>query len=282
MPVASPITVSAFTAVSSMPDDDEKNDAGGKARDSRRQHRVRERKRTRNAAKAIASGDFDDDALTRVRALDNEAKELCQQVVIFGPEYLRQAKGWSAAAIRDFLGRREIVTEVEYLQKQYQDREGLQERTQFFGQLKVNAMVPAALNVLARALRGSYQDPQSGETVAPPGRGQYDAAIEVLNRANVQGSRFGGHDQVPQIDARTVNMLVGGSSEQLSDLDAEGREKVRNMLGGLLSRAKSMAAAGKRLRSADVATTAGATPQVVDDDEEPDTVEDEDTEDDDG
>lgn len=186
-----------------------------------------------------------------VGALTPEEMELCQNVVVFGVEYLRSAKGWTAEAASDFLKRVQVRRHIETLQKQYTDRTGIQERTQFFAQLKINAMVPAAINTLAKALRGAFTDPSTGNVVPPPSRGQLDAACEVLNRANIQGSKWGGNDSVPLVDARSVQVaLGGGSADPLNGLGGESREKLRSLLAAVTSRARSIAAAPSRPRRA--------------------------------
>lgn len=162
-------------------------------------------------------------------ALTDDEKDLCQNIVVFGPVYLRQKKGWKAAAIRDFLGRAEVQREVNALQRQYEDRDGLQERTQFFAQLRVNGMVPMALNTLARALKGYTT--VDGKKIEPPTKSQYDAALQVLDRANIQGSKYAGNDNVPLIDARTIQTAIGGIVQNnAGDIGPEGREKVRLLL----------------------------------------------------
>lgn len=185
----------------------------------------------------------DTDAMVYNHLTDDEA-DLCRNVVTFGPDYLRSTKKWTAARIKDFLGRSEIKREVEMLRRQYEDRGGLQERTQFFAQLRVNGMVPAALSVLARALRGEYVD-SSGDRKAAPTPQQLDAAKEVLERANIQGGKWAGNDSVPQIDARSVQIAIGGSVDHAS-MDAKGREKVRNILNTVMNRTRALSSNDRR------------------------------------
>ncbi len=190
----------------------------------------------------------DDEDKRMESALTPADEEICQNIVVFGVEYLRVAKGWTGYAAEKFLKRVQVRKHIETLQKQYTDRTGIQERTQFFAQLKINTMVPAAINTLAKALRGPYTDPNTGNVVPPPARGQFDAALEVLNRANIQGSKWGGNDSVPAIDARTVNLALGSASDPLSGLTGTGREKLRSLLSAVASRARSVATADAEVR----------------------------------
>lgn len=200
-------------------------------------------------------------------ALAPEDVEVCQNVVVFGVEYLRSAKGWSAMATQEFLKRAVVRRQIETLQKQYTDRSGIQERTQFFAQLRINSMVPAAINTLARALRGAYTDPSNGQVVAPPARGQFEAALEVLNRANIQGSKWGGNDSMPAIDARSVQIALGGASDPLGGLTGESREKLRSMLAAVSHRARSVMNAEVNLKTKESAVRKAARqePEMEDD-----------------
>jgi hypothetical protein len=201
----------------------------------------------KQARAALREKNYDSEDLQVGYSLTSEEKELCQNIVVFGPEYLRHQKGWKKTAIQRFMERSEIRREIETLQKQYGDRAGLQERTQFLAQLRINSMVPTAINVLARALRGEYTHPETGKIVEPPSKGQFEAAQIVLDRANVQGVKWGGHDTMPSIDARSVNLLVGGESSGPA-LDAAGREKVRSILSSVVGRARAMVDAEKKTK----------------------------------
>lgn len=172
-------------------------------------------------------------------ALTNEEKELCTNVVVFGPGYLRQTKGWKSMAVKQFLGRAEVVREINALKSQYEDRGGIQERTQFFSQIRVNGMVPTSLNILARSLRGEVKG-EDGKKVMPPTKMQFDAAVEVLNRANIQGGKWNGNDQTPQIDARSIQLALGGSMSDTDSLGAEGREKVRAIVNSVLNKSRAL------------------------------------------
>lgn len=171
-------------------------------------------------------------------ALDGDEKEICANVVVFGPGWLRQNKQWKAEAIERFLNRSEVQREINTLTKHYEDRQGIQERTQFFAQLKINGMVPAAVGVLARSLAGVRKN-ADGTLVPPPSRQQFEAAVEILDRANIQGQKYGGHDNVPAIDARSVHLAIGGTASDVSKLGAEGRERVRSIVAMALNRVKA-------------------------------------------
>jgi hypothetical protein len=175
-------------------------------------------------------------------ALDGEEKELCANVVVFGPGWLRQNKQWKAEAIERFLTRAEVQREINALSKHYEDRQGIQERTQFFAQLKINGMVPAAVAVLAKSLAGVRKN-EDGTLIPPPSRQQFEAAVEILDRANIQGQKYGGNDAVPAIDARSVQIAIGGSMSDVSKIGAEGRERVRGILSMALNRVKAKAKA---------------------------------------
>lgn len=178
-------------------------------------------------------------------ALTHEEEEVCRNVMMFGPEYLRSTRKWNAVKVKSFLERAEIKREIETLRRQYEDRSGIQERTQFFAQVKVNSMVPAALNVMARALRGEYKDPTDGHLVPAPTPQQVSAAQDILDRANIQGSKYAGNDSVPSIDARSVQIAIGGAVDSHS-LDSKSREKVRNILSSVMNRSRALASSERR------------------------------------
>lgn len=172
--------------------------------------------------------------------LSQSERELCQNVVVFGIDYLRTVSGWDSLKIEAFIKREEVRREVEHLKRQYEDRTGIQERTQFFATLKLNGMVPAAINVLARSLRGAYTDPSTGTVTAPPARGQLDAALEILTRSNIQGTKWAGNDQTPSIDARSVNIAIGkGGGSVATGISAEGRERVLKLLSSVVKGAQA-------------------------------------------
>jgi hypothetical protein len=214
-------------------------------------------RRTRSpAVTEDAPVDLADDVLTQ------EEKELCQQVVVFGLEYLRQAKSWRPEAIKRFVMRPGVRTEIETVKKQYEDRTGIQERTQFLAQLKVNSMVPAAMGVLARTLRGAVTDPGTGNVTQPPSRGQYEAALQVLERANIQGGKWAGNDRTPSIDMRSVNVAIGGGTNMIDGLTSEGREKVRGLLNRILSRTAALSAADAKISAREVSAVVHDEPSV--------------------
>jgi len=199
----------------------------------------------------VVEKDYDGEDMKVEYALTPEEKELCIQVVTYGPEFLRHAKGWKKEAITRFVGRAEVQREVAALKRQYEDRTGIQERTQYFAQLRINGMVPLALNTLARTLRGEYvSKDEAGKTkrIEPPSRMQYEAALQVLDRANIQGAKYGGHDQTPSIDARSISVAIGtNAGDGSAPLDAEGRARVADVLNNVLARVRATAEAKQRV-----------------------------------
>lgn len=178
-------------------------------------------------------------------ALTDEEQEVCRNVMVFGPDWLRSNRKWSAEKIKRFINRAEVKREMDMLKRQYEDREGIQERTQYLSQLKVNGMVPAAVNILARALRGEYVS-GDGKRVPPPTPQQFAAAQEVLSRANIQGGKYGGNDSVPAIDARSVQIAIGTAVD--SDLlDPKGRQRVMDVLNMVANKSRALATS-ERLR----------------------------------
>ncbi len=171
--------------------------------------------------------DEQDDSVLREDKLTPQEKVHCQNLMVYGPAYLHQL-GWRYRVIERFCQRVEIQNELAFLRGHYLDREAIQERAQFYAQLKINQMVPAAVGIIARALRGTVI--KEGAVVQrPPERVQYDAAIEVLTRANIQGGKFKGNNTTPTIDARTLNVHLD-SDEAGLNITPEGRERVRKML----------------------------------------------------
>lgn len=206
-----------------------------------------ERRRARRAA--ISAGRFEDPALLVPTRLSSKEKALCQSVVTFGHAHLRESLGWTSEAVDEFLGRAEVAREIEALQEAYKDRAGIQERTQFYAQLKINSMVPAALGILARGLQGHVFDEQGNLKTRAPDRSQMEAAMQVLDRANVQGQKYAGNNRMPNIDARTVNVSIGGAVDGLGDLSPDGRQKVVKMLGGVVGRLKAAARANETVEA---------------------------------
>lgn len=161
-------------------------------------------------------------------ALDNSERQHCQNIAVLGPNYLITL-GWRLKDIERFLERKDVITELKILQNQYGDREGIQERTQFFAQMKINQMVPIALGVLARGLRGTVIDKTTGQIKErPPERVQMDAALEVLTRANIQGTKFKGNDKQPIIDAQQIN-IFGDVDTSSQALPPAARDKIRKL-----------------------------------------------------
>lgn len=219
----------------------------------KKEYRRRRSQWVAEGKKAIRHREYDNPKASVSFRLTDEDRSICRSIVVYGLEWLRHTKGWTAVSIQTFINRNEIRREIETLRRMYQDREGIQERTQFFAQLQVNSMVPAAVNVLARALRGAHEDPVTGKEVEPPAKGQYQAAMEVLNRANIQGERFGGADTAPTIDARQVRIAIGASSDLMQGLSAQGREKIRQLLARVVSRVRMVDhnTTGRRERARD-------------------------------
>jgi hypothetical protein len=178
-------------------------------------------------------------------ALSDDEMDACRNVIMFGPEWLRSTKRWNGEKIKRFLDRSEIKRELDMLRRQYEDREGIQERTQYFAQLRINGMIQPAIGVLARALRGEYTDPATGKTMAPPTAQQLDAAKEVLSRANIQGGKYAGNDAVPSIDARSIQIAIGSQVDS-GLLDAKGRAKVMEVLNAVTNRTRALATHQRR------------------------------------
>lgn len=206
--------------------------------EKRKETKKKYRKKVQEGDRAVKKGDYHNPLTMVVRTLKPEDRSICRNVVVYGLEWLRHSLGWTSSSIQAFINRPEIRREVETLRRLYQDRVGIQERTQFFAQLQVNLMVPSAVNVLARSLRGEKKDPVTGLVDEVPTKGQYSAAMEVLNRANIQGSKFGGVEMAPVIDARQIRVAIGASSNLLEGITPQGREKIRNVLARLISRVR--------------------------------------------
>ena len=194
---------------------------------------------------AYGKKDYDSDEIKSEYALDDKDREVCQQIVTFGPKYLRQHYGWRADIVKRFLDRVEVQKYILTLKEQYEDRTGIQELTQFFAQFKINSMVPSATTILARALRGEYI--KDGKTMPPPTKQQLEAAVQVLDRANIQGTKYAGNDNTPSIDARSINIAMGLGAGQNggSVLDSQGRARVREVLNLVLNKTRAVADADK-------------------------------------
>ncbi len=218
--------------------------------------------------RALAERKYDDPVLKVVDALTKEEKIICQHIAVNGPNYLRDRMGWAMDVVSLFLERSEIMAEITALQEQYKDRAATQERTQFFTQMQINSLLPAAVNILIRALRGNTIK-DGVVTERAPDRNQLEAAMQVLDRANIQGQKYAGNNSTPSIDARQVHLTIGGKADQLG-LEAEDRKQVVGMVSKLLSKMSAAASAKARIEARLAAKTTDA--EVVDEveDEAPD------------
>lgn len=200
--------------------------------------------------------------------LNAAERQLCQGAVIYGVEWLLTQPGYELlTSVRAFLNRREVIRQIAYFQKQYADRSAISERVQFFGMLQLNALVPAAINIVARSLVGVKVNPQSGAIDSrPPDRGQFDAAVEVLGRCNVQGSKYAGNSNLPSIDAGQMEQLTGETVRSINGLTKKGRIKITRLLNDVIAGLDARAAAEERL----AARAAGEplVPEVMDDDDQ--------------
>lgn len=162
-------------------------------------------------------------------------KEICARLRVHqNPvDYLRFELGWTVMEIRTFLTRNNIREELAFLERAYNNREAIQERTAFLSQLKLNAMVPASINILARALRGDVPDRETGEIQRAPTRNQMDAALEVLDRTAVKRKESTG-DKMGTVDARSVSIYLGDKSDDLTRSDKASRERVRKLISGIV------------------------------------------------
>jgi hypothetical protein len=191
-----------------------------------------------------------DEKRLKEHLLDATDKNHCQNVVVFGPQYLFSL-GWKQREIEMFLQRIDVRTEIACLQAQYIDREAIQSRTQFYAQLKINSLVPRAITILARALVGTVLDQHGNIKDRPPERVQIDASMEVLNRANIQGKKFKESDKLVNL-----GLELFGNTDPKKTLDAPSREKLRKALGKMTAR---MSAADK-IAAREAKTVEGSPP----------------------
>lgn len=185
---------------------------------------------------AITDGASDEREVAdrRIHPLTNEEREICVQVKVKGVDYLRYELRWSSVKIKAFLSRVAVQAEMEYLERSYNDRSGIQERTRFFSQIRINQMVPAAIATVARALRGDVMD-ESGEITRAPSRAQYEAACMILDRADIAGNKTDVADQMPKVDSRSVNIYLGDDEDEFEDSERISRDKVRGVLDDVMS-----------------------------------------------
>lgn len=179
----------------------------------------------------------------RLHALSPDDRQVCSHVATKGTDYLRYEMQWSAMQIKQFMARVAVQAELDYLRRAYAQREGIQERMQFFSQLQINRMVPRALQTLALTLRGDQLN-DDGTVARAPSRAQYDAAVEVLERANVRGDKYKGEDSIPLIDARSIQLTLGENDDENSIDPKKKRsiDRVRNFMDSFIDRAKKVEA----------------------------------------
>ncbi len=206
----------------------------------------------------------DDDRMLST-AISAEDKQHCLNLVIHGISYL-QGQGWRSRVIAEFLERVDVQKELARLKEQYEDRSSIQERVQFFTTLQVNKMVPTALNVLARTLQGDVMNEDGTVKSAAPARAQYQAAIEVLNRANIHGDEYGGRDNLPALDQRAIE--AGARKESAGDKwNAQTRDKVRKLLGKVMRRVDALDAAEQAATDRQAREAKPVDSEVVEDDD---------------
>lgn len=206
---------------------------------------------SKRESKAIMSLDDGEDIIHLVK-LTPEEKSICSEIIQRGgTDYLRFELGWTAIKIKSFMVKKSVRAELDYLRRAYTQREGIQERTQFFAQIRINSLVPSALRVVARALQGDKTNDTTGDIVRAPSRGQFDAAVEILNRANINGSKYKGEDVLPNIDARSINVTVGEADDNdpIDLSGSESRERVRSFLSNFLTKIDENDGKKKKKRS---------------------------------
>ncbi len=195
--------------------------------------------------RALARKDYKAEVLRVTNGLTSEEKNFCQNIVVFGVDYLRESLGWAMDVVRQFVERAEVQREIEHLTTQYKDRQAIQDRTQFFAQLKINGMVPAALAILAKAMRGHVFEADGSLKERAPDRNQIEAAMQVLDRANIQGAKYNTNVTAPNVDARQVHLHVTGAADKLK-LDPQRREKLGKMVDKFIGRAAALLDANAR------------------------------------
>ena len=168
----------------------------------------------------------------RVHSLSDDERDICNHLARHGGvDYLRYERRWTAVQIKQFMARVAVQEELGYIRRLYAQREGIQERTAFLAQIQINKMVPAALNIVARAIRGDRLG-DDGTIDRAPTKAQFDAALTVMDRANITEGKFKGVDSIPAIDNRSVNVTLGEENLDLTHRDA--RDKVRGFVDGLM------------------------------------------------
>lgn len=205
--------------------------------------------------------EYDDADGHRYNELKMDEKLLLDNVLIHGMMYLLVNKGWTLTAAREFLQRAECMRYLKYNQDLYDNRKGVQERTQFYGQIRINAMVPSALAILTRALVGHQFDENGQLKQRAPDRGQFDAAMKVLECANIQGVKYAGDNSKPVVDARSVTVNVNTEVGKVKGLTPAGRSRITKLLTGVVQFVNEGGAAAERV-------TAGRVPAADDDGDE--------------
>lgn len=109
--------------------------------------------------------------------LTPEELQHCRALVQEGFHYFSRI-GWTPQQEGNFLGRPNVKVEVDRLLGQLQDADGLASRTTFFARVDLYRMLPAAISIIAKTLRGL-----DGGKVSPleiPTAEQYEAAKDII------------------------------------------------------------------------------------------------------
>lgn len=124
-------------------------------------------------------------ALVKDEPLKPSEKSFIENLHIRGHAYFDE-QGYSAEEEAAFLARPNVRREIERLQSIMEDGQSFIERQKFMARVKLGAMLPAAMNIVAKTLRGLKD--KDGAIVNPedvPTRAQYDAAMDIMDRCGI-------------------------------------------------------------------------------------------------
>lgn len=147
--------------------------------------------------------------------------------------------GYTADKVGAFLSRPSVKREIERLQATMSDAEGMVSRQQFMARVKLGQMIPAALAIVQRRLRGTQPDAKGNVPKASsmPTSEQYSAALEVLDRAGISAStqiNISHLEMRPSLDPRMTEAEEDGESTKYDTRAIMRRERVRNAVAGIL------------------------------------------------
>lgn len=164
-----------------------------------------------------------------------------EQLVIRGNSYLDEL-GWDSDTQAKFFARTNVRKEMDRQMANMADGPGLLERHRFMARVRMCAMIPMALRVVALSLRGTLPD-EAGNIQPPqmiPTMDQYRVAQDILTRCGITWDNEVNVKMLVGADVKVTTKNADGEpvKEDRSKYDVHAvtqRERVRTALTQILT-----------------------------------------------